>query len=372
MKIAQISYNYLPILGGQEIYIKNLIDILSDNSIYSHVFQPDKPSVDKSAKGITRVFYIPFVGKYIKEWNWYIFNLFLFFHTKKLKNFNVIISHYAFHSIPVWNLRERSIILSHGIEWNVDRKNLNDRIHEYIAKKTFDKFTIVANDTYYFRYLGLNIPPASGFFTEVSPGKWFIPNCVDPGVFKKTNGLPELLSKKTILVPRQITEDRGISLAIEAFNIFIKSRPDFNLLIVGGPLRGNYYSYCRNLIAKFGLDEKVTFTGPIANKDMPDIYSSCLLTLIPTLRREGTSLSAIESMACGTPALSTNVAGLQDLPTIKADPVPSDISEKMIYCLENHERISLQQLKIVKSTFTVENWKSAWRMAIQNVVSKMN
>ena len=196
MKIAQITYNYLPVLGGQEIYIKNLINVFNSESISSHVFQPDKPSADKREKNVTFVFYIPLIGKVIKEWNWHLFDFFLLFHKRELKQFDLIIAHYAFHSIPVWSLSDHTIIVSHGIEWNAERKNLNDRIHEYIAKKTFNKFTIVANDTDYFRQLGLNIPPATNFFSEISPGKWFIPNCVDLAVFRKTKGLPDLLSKK--------------------------------------------------------------------------------------------------------------------------------------------------------------------------------
>jgi len=370
LTIGQVTYNYLPIIGGQEIYIKKLIEVLASNSISSHIFQPNKLSINKVDPNVTRVFYLPLIGKIIKEWNWYLFNLFLFFYKKKIASCNLIITHYAFHSLPVWNLKDRVIVLSHGIEWNIDKQTINDRIHEFIAKKAFDRFTIVANDTHYFRHLGLDISPAKGFFTEVASGKWFIPNCVDHLIFKKTQGIDELKSKKIILVPRQITEDRGIDLAIHAFSIFQKQNPGFHLYIVGGPLSGKYYKYCKNLINSIEINDKVIFAGPIAYESMPDIYSSSVMTLIPTLRREGTSLSALESMACGTPTISTNVAGLQDLPTVKANADPIDLANKMTYCLSNHSAISNQQYYDVISTFNIKNWNSAWLRVITSLLSK--
>ena len=39
MKIAQLSSHYRPVVGGQEVYIKNLIEVLDKHEIDSVVYQ---------------------------------------------------------------------------------------------------------------------------------------------------------------------------------------------------------------------------------------------------------------------------------------------------------------------------------------------
>lgn len=363
MKIAQVSQCYKPVVGGQEVYIKNLNEVLSQNGKNKiRVFQSFRKiqgyksdlSLVFRFPYLASVFRSPFVHKYQ-----YAFFLFL---TKyfSLKKFDVVIVHYAFNGFLLKGLRRKMIILSHGIEWYPDRNTVNNKIHDFIARKTFENSFVVANDTHYFRHLGLDIQPGQRCFEEVAPGKWFIPNCVDSEFFKRGKGLEELEGRKIILVPRQITEDRGIDLAIETFKLFNQQMPGYEMLIVGTPTRGKYFDYCKGLISSYGLEDKVRFVGFVQNKDMVAYYSSSELTLIPTLRREGTSLSALESMACGTLTVSTNVAGLADLPTLQAKPDPADLCEKLVYGINNRARLSAEQEEVTRRVFNYSNWGNAW------------
>ena len=243
----------------------------------------------------------------------------------------------------------------------------DDREHERRARACINDFTHVVNDTHYLRHLGIDAPPAQGLFTEVSPGKWFIPNCVDTSLFTRTPGLPELKARPSILVPRQVCEDRGIHLAIEAFRRILDARPEYTLHLLGKIRPGEYIERCRALVKRLGLSERVVFQDHVSNGTMADYYSSSCLTLIPTIRREGTSLSALESMACGTATVSTNVAGLRDLPTVQCNPDADSVARAVLETLDRREEVASVQLAAVQRDFNILNWGTAWCRVINAV-----
>ena len=370
MKVAQISYRYKPVRGGQEVYIQNLWQALRQRGVSCTIFQPNWGT---SGEDVVLVPRLPLIGRLIPYSSHHLFTLALqYFYHKTLRSQDVLIVHYAFFSKPVWDLADRTIVLSHGIEWNPSLKSAYDRTCQKRAEQSFDHFTIVANDTDYFRHLGLEIAPGKGYFQEVAPGKWFIPNCVNPALFRKTDGVPELNHKKVILIPRQITQDRGIDLGIQAFDHFRQEKQGYHLVILGPVPKseGKYYFYCQELVRQLGLEGQVTFLKPVPNDRMPDYYSSAALTVIPTLRREGTSLSALESMACGTPTVSTNVAGLSDLPTLQAGPTAAELCEKMVWAVENHAALAYQQREVVCSVLNLDHWAEAWVKVIESVATR--
>lgn len=365
MKIAQVTQHYLPMFGGQEVYVDNLRKVFLAAGWENRVFQPSR-GVHRS--DVTNVLRVPKVGRLIHGIEPYLFNLFLRLGPLgQLSEADVIISHYAFHAPPLARLAEKTIVLSHGVEWHLEEMTWDDREHERRARWAFYRFTHVVNDTHYLRHLGIEAPPAAGFFAEVAPGKWFIPNCVDLEAFRRTEGLPELHARPRVLVPRQVVEDRGIHLAIEAFHSIAKAEPDLVLHVLGKIRPGPYIRKCRDLVQRLGLTDKVIFQDHVQNGTMADYYSSSAITLIPTLRREGTSLSALESMACGTATVSTNVAGLRDLPTIQCDPTAEAVAEATLRALADRESIARVQLEQVRSTFNIQNWAAAWKRVVERV-----
>jgi glycosyltransferase involved in cell wall biosynthesis len=170
-----------------------------------------------------------------------------------------------------------------------------------------------------------------------------------------------------ILVPRQITFDRGIHLAIESFNLFNKELPGYTLLLLGEIRGEEYKKHCDFLIDKYQLQNQVVWKHGVKNDEIARYYSSACLTLIPTIRREGTSLSALESMACGCPTIVTNVAGLRDLPAYKVDPNPEKIKNAMIEVLKSPQKIIQEQQGAVSKIFNFKNWKNAWYMVINSI-----
>lgn len=370
MKIAHVTQHFLPIVGGQEVYIDNLNSVFQQAGWDTKVFQPSRGIRRSDVVNVPR---IPKIGGVIPGSEPYIFNFFLRFgHLRQLDKSDVIISHYAFHAMPLRGLAKKTIILSHGVEWHLENMTWDDREHERRARACINDFVHVVNDTHYLRHLGIEAPPAQGFFTEIAPGKWFIPNCVDTSRFARTAGLPELKERPTILVPRQVCEDRGIHLAIEAFRKILDARPDYTLHILGRIRPGEYIERCRGLVKKLSLSDRVIFQDHVSNGTMSDYYSSSHLTLIPTIRREGTSLSALESMSCGTATVSTNVAGLRDLPCVQCDPDADSVAKSVIETLYDREKIGDAQSMTVRQSFSFVNWADAWCRVIRQVAGSQS
>ncbi len=93
-------------------------------------------------------------------------------------------------------------------------------------------------------------------------------------------------------------------------------------MIVGGGGEPDYVEQVKLDVERRGLTKSVLFAGPRPHDELPAIYSSVRLSLVPSLCGEGTSLTALESMACGTATICTWVAGLKDLPGPHAQPTP--------------------------------------------------
>lgn len=365
MNISQVSQHYKPIVGGQEVYIANLIRTFAAAGHTSVVFQPDRGVRGPDIVPVPRIRGLP---RLIKGSEPYVFNASLWLNCKRrLALSDIIIAHYAFSAWPLRQFANKSIILSHGIEWNVDEMGWDDRIHERVARARLNDFVHVVNDTHYLRYFGYDLKPGQGVFTEVAPRKWFIPNCVDIDHFKRNEGLLRLKERKIILVPRQITKDRGIDLAIRAFKHLSEDDSELTLCIMGKQRGGSYMAYLLRLIADLELKKRVIFEPPIDNYNMPDVYSSAVVTLIPTLRREGTSLSALESMACETATVSTDVAGLADLPTVQAPAEVNAFAEAVQNTIRDREAIGQRQRISVCDQFTMVEWGKAWQSVIQSV-----
>lgn len=120
-------------------------------------------------------------------------------------------------------------------------------------------------------------------------------------------------------------------------------------------------------LAALALQRKVFFSGRQAPTAMPGFYQSAAITLIPTRSGEGTSLAALESMACGTPVISTRVEGLLDLPTIKSDPDPECLATTMREVYTTGVELGRQQRLAVTEHFGLDRWASAWQQVLHSL-----
>jgi glycosyltransferase involved in cell wall biosynthesis len=100
-------------------------------------------------------------------------------------------------------------------------------------------------------------------------------------------------------------KDHGTFVAAAAS--LMAKRPDVRIVFVGG---GELEDAIKADVAARGLSEKAHFLG--WRRDLARLYADLDVVVLSSLN-EGTPVSLIEAMACGTPVVSTNVGGVADV-----------------------------------------------------------
>ncbi len=123
------------------------------------------------------------------------------------------------------------------------------------------------------------------------------------------------LTDKYILFVGNIKPNKNIKSLLQAYaSLLNQGFTGYDLVIVGkkeGFITGDS-EVVRMLEDNAILKEKVFFTGHINTSDLPYIYNSSSLLVLPSLY-EGFGLPPLEAMACGCPAIVSNIASLREV-----------------------------------------------------------
>ncbi len=350
MRVAQVTFTHHPLRGGADIYAEELSQLFREAGANITTFQC---SMGVHQPGIVE---IPVPRKLPPGRRFWLLSLYLLAYRKRLLSFDWILCHYPLYCLPL--LGHPGLVgLSHGATWDCAPQKTVNRLKKKIAQVAFRKCPrFVANDTFFLREMGLNSPPGHRPFQEHLPGKWFLPNCADTDRFYPERGREP--DPKAFLLPRNLYRNRGIHLAILA----LTEIPDqsLQLRIVGGPGDPGYEQELHQLVKERGLQNRVLFCGAIRWDRMRPIYCTAEITLIPSLCGEGTSLSALESMACRTPVVATQVGGLLDLPCLHVSPEPKALAQGIAEVLAHREEYAEQQYQRTLAEFNLKKWKETW------------
>ncbi|MBN1217541.1 MAG: glycosyltransferase family 4 protein [Anaerolineae bacterium] len=82
-------------------------------------------------------------------------------------------------------------------------------------------------------------------------------------------------------------------------------------LVIAGS-KGWYYQDIFAEVTRQGLEKRVHFLGFVADEDLPALYSTASLFVLPSLY-EGFGLPLLEAMACGTPVITSNQSSLPEV-----------------------------------------------------------
>ena len=113
--------------------------------------------------------------------------------------------------------------------------------------------------------------------------------------------------EKLILSVGNLVELKGHHLVIEA----ISSLDKVKLIIIG---EGEEKQALQKLVEHLSLTERVYFTGNILQAELPGFYAAAD-ALVLASSREGMPNVLLESLACGTPVIATNVGGSSEVIT---------------------------------------------------------
>jgi glycosyltransferase involved in cell wall biosynthesis len=113
-----------------------------------------------------------------------------------------------------------------------------------------------------------------------------------------------------LFTPRRLVQRMGIGPLLEALAIVKGQIPEVWLAIAGkGPQREALNAQAQRL----GLTDHVKFLGYVPDEQLPIAYQAADLTVVPSQSLEGFGLILLESLASGTPVISTPVGGMPEV-----------------------------------------------------------
>ncbi len=97
----------------------------------------------------------------------------------------------------------------------------------------------------------------------------------------------------------------GVDIALRGFAQAAQEAPDLRLLLLGG---GSLAPMVHQLIRKYDLADRVFLGGQVTQSELARVYRSADL-YVSASHSDGSSVSLMEALACGKPALVSNIPG---------------------------------------------------------------
>ena len=143
-------------------------------------------------------------------------------------------------------------------------------------------------------------------FNGVDPSKFeFDWSAADRVAHRSKLALPE---EKVVLYVGRFVREKGIHVLLNAASAVLAEEPKTKFLIVGGGHRERFEKF----VHWAGLQEKVLFTGFVANRALHMLYRCADVAVFPSLY-EPFGIVALEAMAAGAPVVASDAGGLREV-----------------------------------------------------------
>ncbi|WP_457969751.1 glycosyltransferase family 4 protein [Acinetobacter calcoaceticus] len=279
-----------------------------------------------------------------------IWNIRNFVKKHKINTFIVVDSISCIFTIPaLWGIDIKHICWEH-----FNFKNNNGVKYREVGRKWAAKYcdyvvTLTSKDKTFWQD-GLN---------RINAKLINIPN---PTTYEKTNCRANLNSKIVLAVGR-LTNVKGFDLLLKAWQQICKSNDFWMLYIVGG---GPEEDNLKNLAIKMGINQRVVFTGMIA--DVHKYYEKSSLFCLSS-RNEGLPMVLLEAQSYGLPIVAFDCdTGPSDLIQHNINGFlvkPEDISSMEFYLTK---AINLEKNKY--EDMVEESLKNVEKFTIKNIVNE--
>jgi len=117
--------------------------------------------------------------------------------------------------------------------------------------------------------------------------------------------------KRCILYVGRLELLKGIDRLLNAMT-YIKNKHNLKLIIIGGDGDSQYDVELQRLSRKLQIQDLISFQGMVSQEELPRFYNAADVVVIPS-HYESFGLVALESLACGTPVVTTMVGGAESV-----------------------------------------------------------
>ncbi|RJQ28963.1 glycosyltransferase family 4 protein [Candidatus Parcubacteria bacterium] len=184
-----------------------------------------------------------------------------------------------------------------------------------------------------------------------------IPMGVETDIFKPQMRDTVLLKRHNIKGPfllfvGRLSAEKGISYLINAMPAVIAEYPEAKLLIIGD---GDQKGELQQLVEKRKMNGNIVFEGKLPNRELPKYYATADAFICPSFR-EGSPVSYIESLACGTPLIVGDLPVCREIVNddrgfIVKQNDSNDIAKKIILLLKAKKRPKNELHNFVKQNY---------------------
>ncbi|HVN15090.1 MAG TPA: glycosyltransferase family 4 protein [Anaerolineales bacterium] len=151
----------------------------------------------------------------------------------------------------------------------------------------------------------------------------------------------------------------GVDVLAKAFVKVAASKPEVGLILLNG---GSQSATLRQILQNDGVLDRVHFGGQISQNDLPDWYHMADLYISPS-HVDGSSVSLMEALACGLPALVSDIPANKEWVTdhengwLFRDGDVDDLAAKILQAIESRKSLK----KIGTQARAVAEARADWK-----------
>lgn len=220
----------------------------------------------------------------------------------------------AFAACPQWAARLR--------ELNPDARLVFFQRDEWLcaAPRDFNRF-LECLDAVICPY-GALAERISSRFPGIASRLHVVPDGVDANIFRPHR----IRTRHRLLYVGRISEERGVQCLLDAFDTLRERYPDADLVMVGKEVRSSRESLVgtpfmgrtlrrggRGIAERIRRRDGIALTGHVRYRDLPLMYSTASVLIVPSLVDTPSGLTLVEAMASGVPVVATRVGAAPEI-----------------------------------------------------------
>lgn len=170
----------------------------------------------------------------------------------------------------------------------------------------------------------------------------------------------------TLLSTRGWEPIYGVDVIARAFVHAAQLRPELHLIMLGN---GSQAAMLRRIFLQGGVDERVHFPGHISQHELPRYYRSADLYLSAS-HSDGSSISLLEAMASGKPALVSDIPGNREWVTPGengwwfSDGDDQSLAQAILHAMDERQRLP----EMGRSARRLAELRADWEVNFQHML----
>ena len=328
--IAFISYHACPLAapgqakaGGMNVYVRELARALGDFGRYVDVFTRSHPGAESAIEQVTpavRVIHLPDGGadvpmeslpSHLPRFQAALEE----FQGEHRVDYGVVHSHYWLSGVPGEAIA-RQLQIPHVVTFHtLSHIKMQSRAGEAEpAERQQAERSLMASARCIVAFSGHERDAMVNLY-GADPRRILLAPCgVDLSLFRpldrdNARGRLGLNGERVFLYVGRLEPLKGVELMLR-LPTYLDTCEKIRVLVVGGgPGEQAQIDRLRSLAMNLGVDDVIDFVGMVDQSDLPLYYNAADVCVVPSYY-ESFGLTALESMACGTPVVASRVGGL--------------------------------------------------------------